>query len=426
MINFNALRHLASGLALSLTVGLVTGTAISSPSEANELPPQLAQATVAFSDISGNLYEAEIIRAAQLGLIAGPGDGTFRPNNTVTREQAVSIILAYGGVTDAATSEATNPFTDVPAGRWSADKIAYAAQIRIVAGRGDGRFDPTATVTRAELMSMLDNAQDFFEQPREPFPEPNFTFSDMTGHWAADTVAWMAQFCGGVARPLNEAGNAFAPDAGATRAYTAAAVTRLADCADYENGTAPSGAIAPDVSQPPPPETPQVAGAINQTTITALLEAHNRYRAEVGVPPLTWSPTLAAGAQAWADALVFEHSSGSGVGENLAVDVGSDASLSSILGLVDNWAVEKNNNYIPGIPFSEARNQASGVIGHYTQMVWRETTEVGCGVARGVHRDGNGGVLFPSFVDQAGNPVPGNYLVCRYSPQGNILNQVPY
>jgi uncharacterized protein YkwD len=219
-------RRLVTGVALSLMVGVWAGSTSPSFGETAS-PTPLAQANNTFSDIAGHLYQAEILRAASLGFIAGPGDGTFRPNNTVTREQAVSIILSATGVTDDQLVGIPNPFQDVPANRWSASKIAYAARNNIVAGRGPGVFDPTATVTRAELMAMLKNVADTTFSGRT-VGTPT-AFSDTAGHWASDTIAYLSSYCG-VATPLNERGAGFAPNVGATRAFTAAAIVRLYDC----------------------------------------------------------------------------------------------------------------------------------------------------------------------------------------------------
>ncbi|NJN22079.1 MAG: hypothetical protein HC812_13970 [Leptolyngbya sp. RL_3_1] len=244
-------RRLVTGLALSLTVGLWAGsTAAPSFGEAAS-PTALAQANSTFSDIGGHLYQAEILRAASLGFIAGPGDGTFLPNNTVTREQAVSIILSATGVTDDQLVGIPNPFQDVPANRWSASKIAYAARNNIVAGRGPGVFDPTATVTRAELMAMLKNVADTTFSGRT-VGTPT-AFSDTSGHWASDTIAYLSSYCG-VATPLNERGTGFAPNVGATRAFTAAAIVRLYDC----GGVPASGTPTQANTTPPPSTTPPV------------------------------------------------------------------------------------------------------------------------------------------------------------------------
>ena len=130
-----------------------------------------------------------------------------------------------------------------------------------------------------------------------------------------------------------------------------------------------------------------------------ILNAHNNYRAEVGVPPLQWSENLAASAQQWAKQLAqtgtFEHSQ---AGENLAQGT---TNAFSVTQLVDTWGGEKQyfrNGTFPNV--SSSGNW--GDVGHYTQIVWRNTTEVGCGLASG-----------------NGNDV----LVCHYNPAGNFNGQ---
>lgn len=130
-----------------------------------------------------------------------------------------------------------------------------------------------------------------------------------------------------------------------------------------------------------------------------IMDAHNRYRAEVGVLSLQWSDSLAASAQQWANHLAatgaFEHS---GVAENLAQ--GSTGSF-SVTQLVEMWSSEKQ--YFVNGTFPDVSNTGNWQdAGHYTQMVWRNTTEVGCGLASG-----------------NGNDV----LVCHYNPAGNVIGQ---
>jgi len=133
-----------------------------------------------------------------------------------------------------------------------------------------------------------------------------------------------------------------------------------------------------------------------------ILNSHNRYRAEVGVPPLQWSEDLAASAQKWADKLAqtgtWEHSQ---AGENLAKGSTGDFSVTQ---LVDTWGDEKKffrNGTFPNV--STTGNWEA--VGHYTQVIWRNTTEVGCGLASG-----------------NGNDV----LVCHYNPAGNFKGQPVY
>lgn len=138
---------------------------------------------------------------------------------------------------------------------------------------------------------------------------------------------------------------------------------------------------------------------VSSDQIQVILADHNKYRAEVGVPPLQWSENLAARAQQWANHLAatgkFEHSR---AGENLAQ---GSADTFSVTQLVDMWGGEKQffrNGIFPDV--SSSWNWED--VGHYTQVVWRNTTEVGCGLASGNGKD---------------------VLVCHYNPAGNVIGQ---
>ena len=143
---------------------------------------------------------------------------------------------------------------------------------------------------------------------------------------------------------------------------------------------------------------------------------HNSERADVGVEPLTWSNSLADGAQTWAQQIAttgkFAHDPvNTGLtctsncrGENIA---GFFTSVSEPDGGQSKWAAEKSdyngqtNTCTPVSP--------SVTCGHYTQMVWQNTHEIGCGTAP----PGAGG-------------LPYSILVCRYDPPGNYPGQLPY
>jgi uncharacterized protein YkwD len=126
-----------------------------------------------------------------------------------------------------------------------------------------------------------------------------------------------------------------------------------------------------------------------------ILSLHNSYRAQHCVPPLTWSAELAAAAQRYAEKCWITHDSAKGkVSENLAW--GGDRSADSA---VDAWYKEIGDyNYNkPGF---------ASATGHFTQMVWKGTKQIGCGVAKCYF----GAVRF---------------WVCRYTPQGNWAGQFP-
>lgn len=127
------------------------------------------------------------------------------------------------------------PFPDVAADRWSAPKIALLKREGIVTGDQSGNFRPTDTITRAELMSLLRRAGEAVAAAGgSPVAEITptgdiFRFSDIAGHWNEETIGLMSAYCN-VATPYNERGTEFRPNSNALRNYTAAAVVRLIDC----------------------------------------------------------------------------------------------------------------------------------------------------------------------------------------------------
>jgi hypothetical protein len=127
------------------------------------------------------------------------------------------------------------PFPDVPADRWSAPKIALLKREGIVTGDQSGNFRPTDTITRAELMSLLRRAGEATAaRAGSPVAEIDptgevFGFTDISGHWNEDTISLMSAYCN-VATPFNERGTEFRPNSDSLRNYTTAAVVRLVDC----------------------------------------------------------------------------------------------------------------------------------------------------------------------------------------------------
>lgn len=141
----------------------------------------------------------------------------------------------------------------------------------------------------------------------------------------------------------------------------------------------------------------------------AMLEGHNRARAAVGVAPLVWDDTLAAHARAYARVLAatrtFRHADQpqgpSREGENLFMGTRDSYRYDEMVGL---WVAEKRFYNGKAVPNSSS-NGRFGDVAHYTQIVWRGSTRVGCALAANATDD---------------------YLVCRYAPAGNVVGSRPY
>lgn len=129
--------------------------------------------------------------------------------------------------------------------------------------------------------------------------------------------------------------------------------------------------------------------------------------ASPALPALVWSASIEAVAQTWANGCNYGHNPGRGfVGENIF----ASTSPYGARAVVGQWAAEVAN-------YNYATNTCTPgqVCGHYTQLVWRNTTSVGCAV-----RQCTTGSPFSGWSG------PWYFVVCDYSPPGNFNNQWPY
>lgn len=113
-------------------------------------------AGAAFEDAADVQYTAQVETMANLGILKGFEDGSFKPADGVTRAQAAKLI-AYMmlGETNAEKMPAKKVFSDVEADHWAAKYINYCYTKNIIAGMGDGSFAPNAPVTATQLAKML-------------------------------------------------------------------------------------------------------------------------------------------------------------------------------------------------------------------------------------------------------------------------------
>jgi len=153
---------------------------------------------------------------------------------------------------------------------------------------------------------------------------------------------------------------------------------------------AASGASAASVSRGP------------TDTATRLLASHNLERSRFNAPPLQWDPLLAAAAASYGPYLArlgrLQHSPRShrpGQRENLWMGTRGYFSPEQ---MVDTWIAERRE-FRPGVFPNVSRTGNWADVSHYTQLIWEGTTRVGCAIHQTPQWD---------------------YLICRYSPPGNV------
>ncbi|GIL78086.1 hypothetical protein Vretifemale_7519, partial [Volvox reticuliferus] len=160
--------------------------------------------------------------------------------------------------------------------------------------------------------------------------------------------------------------------------------------------------------RPPPPST-KVGGCMDPD---AALDLHNQYRAYHSTPALAWDNTLATHAQAWAETLAaggcgLKHEGLPDEGENLFAASSFDTVDLNCTWAVEAWYDEVSEYSFTSTPYRDNRGKG---IGHFTQVVWVDTTNVGCGAAESTTSSGNA-----------------CYVVsCRYAPPGNYVGDGSY
>lgn len=108
-----------------------------------------------YSDVASTASYADAVNLlSNLGIITGYEDGTFKPENTVTRAEAATMMVRMLGLADG-VEKGNTQFTDVDANHWASGYINVAVNNGIVNGMGDGTFAPEATLTYGQIVKMI-------------------------------------------------------------------------------------------------------------------------------------------------------------------------------------------------------------------------------------------------------------------------------
>ncbi len=114
-----------------------------------------AEGGAPFSDVTeGEWYSACVAAAAKAGLVAGYDDGTFRPDNTITREEMATVLALALGL--AGTEGATLPFNDTAnISPWAKSGVAAVVSGGLIKGYPDGTIQPQGSANRAECAVLV-------------------------------------------------------------------------------------------------------------------------------------------------------------------------------------------------------------------------------------------------------------------------------
>ena len=131
--------------------------------------PEVSGGT-AFTDVADAAYYADAVRwASAHGVVTGYGDGTFRPNNPITRQQLAAILWRYAG---SPAPEGGADYADEDTiSAYASTAVDWARDTGIISGRDGNRFDPNGRAARAQAAVIL-HRYDTWEPPIPEIPDP--------------------------------------------------------------------------------------------------------------------------------------------------------------------------------------------------------------------------------------------------------------
>lgn len=204
-----AKRFLSMLLALCLVLGLVPTMAFA----ADGIHP--------FTDVSDTAWYSDAVQYVyEHDMMVGTSSTKFSPDSPTSRGMIVTILHRLEGL-PSATGTA---FSDVPAGQWYTDAVAWASANNIVNGYGNGKFGPNDPITREQMAAILYRYAEYKEYDTS-ITGSAITFADgeQVSAYAVDAVNWAI----GVGLLQGVGNNKLSPASGATRAQTATILMRF-------------------------------------------------------------------------------------------------------------------------------------------------------------------------------------------------------
>ena len=178
-----------------------------------------------FTDVSAGDWFYEAVQFVyENGLMDGVGNNLFAPNATLNRAMAVTILYRLEGSPDLDGENLGYPFADVDGDTWYSDAVYWARLNGIVDGVENNHFDPTGSLTREQMATVLYRYAQYKGADVSASGDlSGFADSANVSDWAVDAVKWAV----GTGLVNGVEGNALAPQGTSTRAQAAAVLMRL-------------------------------------------------------------------------------------------------------------------------------------------------------------------------------------------------------
>ena len=207
------MKHFRKLISIILILSLLCTTGITA------LGTEEAAQSLRFADVLPDAWYAdEVAYVVDHGLMIGTSDDTFSPETRMSRAMLVTVLWRYEGSPEGYE----NHFTDVPAGTWYTDAVAWANAEQVVNGVGENRFSPNASVTREQMVTILHRyarAHDVDVDARDDLSA--FSDADSVSDYARDAMQWAV-----AAGIINGSNGRLIPQSSATRAQVAAILYR--------------------------------------------------------------------------------------------------------------------------------------------------------------------------------------------------------
>ena len=129
-----------------------------------------------FSDVAGGQwFNVAVSTLTDLDIIQGYPDGSFRPENNITRAEFVTLVARFFAAAD---GSGAMPYSDVPNGHWAVEHIMSGYNAGIILGYPDGTFRPEAPISRAEAITLINRLLNRYVESADDMLSDMVTWSD--------------------------------------------------------------------------------------------------------------------------------------------------------------------------------------------------------------------------------------------------------